>query len=467
MRPNLFLPFTVLAFAACDLSGCGDANPTPAEDGSVRAGDSDAGSMRPDAGPTNGAAVTVYDFRGNPVPDTDVVVQGSDGRVKRASKTDADGKAIVEVASGDQVTAVSLGWGEDFGPLRQFVTWQAVEPGDALQLGKPAVAYSKLGTLTVHVPGLVPGALAYRARSTGHFVDECPEEDREEHPDRRPLTYDVFRGCHRDPAHLPVLLEAIGEQDIPLAYAYQRALPTGSPELTASFAAWKTDFLSFHAEVAHLPERTPVEHLLSLDTDEGERFETQRASAPDSGSVAILAPLGLRADAWTYAAMVTDLRLGDRWRVHRGAMPLPARVETDYANDFIAGLEALSYDDGIEPHRIETNITLGAGEPARTAVIVSHELVWPDHAEQWLVVAPGGTTSIRLPELPDSLAEFRPELDRVYTRVTLVDASDLDYVDVRRHPATLMDAGELLSSLPVKATDRTLRFSQQRFRTAE
>ncbi|HLL24961.1 MAG TPA: hypothetical protein VK427_22660 [Kofleriaceae bacterium] len=158
------LSIAFLLFAAC---------------GSVKdSGTVDAGPTGPDADTSGNATVTTKGFVdgqtvGAVVADVDIISMLPNNTVLATAKTDAAGMATIKVFPGGSVVAIYKRIAPD--PAADVVVIGGVQPGDALQFGRPQISSSaagtNLGTQSYSWPAAPTAAVnSYRVQTSCAFV---------------------------------------------------------------------------------------------------------------------------------------------------------------------------------------------------------------------------------------------------------------------------------------------------------
>jgi hypothetical protein len=378
------------------------------------------------------------------------------GSLAVITATGPDGTASPVVDTGDTVTAmykVTTSVTE-----RHVMTWVGVEPGDHLTLGVPARSSGTvLGEMTVTTPGGFEGATSYHASSGCEAADAT---------EPTPLVYTLFAGCHADPTHVPVWLEARAADGHTLAYAARGDTAVVAEAASATFDAWRTDLVPFASHIDHLPRGAgPVNRHLGLLAPGGELFDVPVVSAvPASASAQV--PVGL-APSWIYADQLLE---GDgsqsRWRVVAGAAPIPMSLGFDYTSGLLAPLASLGVD-GFDPTTLFTSWSFQAGASGSTlddAVLLTYHLSGGGATGTWSMVLGPGATQARLPPVPAELSEFLPTQLPDTVDVVVIESNNADYKQLRPvFDGTAPDGARLwpLVTSPLRAG--TVRISERLF----
>jgi hypothetical protein len=245
--------------------------------------------------------------------------------------------------------------------------------------------------------------------------------------------YTLRAGCHPDPTHVPVLLEARDAEGHTLAYATRADAAVADMLASVSFDAWRTDRLSLSAHIDHLPAGAGlVQRHLGLLAPGGELFEVPVVGA-DAASATAEVPLGLT-PSWIYADHLVE---GDgtqgRWRVVAGATPIPATVGFDYQGGLLAPLGALSLE-AFDLTTLFTSWSFETGLGGSTlddAVLVTYHLTWADGSGTWSILLGPGATQTRLPPLPFELRAFVPTQVPDAIDVVAIESNNADYRQLR------------------------------------
>jgi hypothetical protein len=112
-------------------------------------------------------------------------------------------------------------------------------------------------------------------------------------------------------------------------------------------------------------------------------------------------------------------------------MPVPAQLDVTFPDDVLASVDTFSYDttDAARPITSWTYLTDGA--TTNDAVMMSVNGTFTLDFGRWTVLLPGGATMAKLPALPDSLIDFRPNGTPSYTELVVMDSSAADYDQIR------------------------------------
>lgn len=378
------------------------------------------------AAPRGRVTVTVYD-EGSPASGRWVIFQDPEGAVVRAERSGADGKASADVAAGSMVT-VALGTS-----LRALTTIAGVQPGDALTVGEAEEDESVaavVGTARVRFPSAYPGAVAYTA-SLGVGATEAVDPT-------APVPLPVLARFLVGGEKFAALGQALDASGAPLAYAFAwvpwDAAAKPGAEVDARLGAWSRDFRTFEIALVNAPPGArAAEVRFAILAHEDDRFETRPARVDLSGGrgeATFHAPRPLGAEALSRV----ELAFGgsDEAILVRREEVAAARAEIDLSAALLPRVSSAT----VAPTPLAARPLVAwkvAGDAGGADALVAR-VAWPATREHvWTIVAPPGTTRLRLPALPDALAAWRPDGRATTVAAALVDTSSYaGFEDVRR-----------------------------------
>jgi hypothetical protein len=356
-----------------------------------------------------------------------VVFHDASGRVRSTSETGADGKACGSVTSGDMVT-VAYG-----GPSFELVTVTDVRPGEEVVVGEregdsptPVV-----GIVAPRLAGPHDGATDY-ALSIG--VGQTTVRRVAERPTLQVLSDYVHEGT------FALLAEALDASGKPLAYAVARAAtPKALVPVPLVLPAWSRDWQ--HVEVALTGTPTWATELaveLELPGDPGQllkRAAHVHVAGPGESVVRFDVPKGIgRSAVVTVTASPPESRDGEHvqslWQQRFDGVP--PRVAIDLAR-LLPPVTAARVESTVDPAR--PRVSWSASDNIRDTDLSAVVVRWPEaSAHRWTLVGPPqGNGPWQLPELPDALAQWRPDGSPMTAAVGWIDASEVDgYTDVLR-----------------------------------
>ena len=451
---------SVLTVVGLCLAACGgdDDDDDDVPDGAPAPDATSPDATAPDAEPPTGlVTVTVYDQNNQLEPGADVIVQHADGTVASTTQTDENGQSTPTVIAGDMVTVAQSFASK--GTIYTLMTWTAVEPGDHLTRGTGRGDGSSFGNVTVTTPGGLKGAGIYVATSAQHFFgfDSCFDRADSTQPSPA-LSYELNASCHADQSKVPVLLLAQDETQRSLAYAASPGVTLTGGEAEVTFVDWRDDFLPFTSTVTNLPGAASVERHLALRAATGELFELDLDVDTTPGSAIADVPMDL-AQSWFYADGIRENE-SQRWRLVSGPMPIPTALSLDHATDLLAGIDSLGFTAGADVARFETTWAYqGNGDTvSRDAVLVEHELDLDAGFGFWTFVVPPDVRTLKLPALPEALAEFRPTATPRFGTVMTIETSGGGYDEVRQAVNGSLDPlGQPATTPPPGVTVRVSR----------
>jgi hypothetical protein len=399
--------------------------------------DSDAGADGGE-GPSEGqATVTVYDESGLRQSFVDVVFQNAAGEVVQKLSTNAIGQATALVHIGDQVSVTR---DTNFG-TKQVTTFVGVKPGDQLIAGNPrehARSNEPYGTLNFFVIPL--------SNASSYAVSTVCEDSIT--TDAQGLaSVSLFDSCHDPNGNIPVLALAFDAQLHALNYALRPSVPQGGVgTYTMDASEWRSDFASTAISIVNTPTtnegtRPFPNWLVQTAGREQQQFIPTIAGDPQPGdniNATALYPKGLGAafvhTVETYGSIGTVSTY--RLIAGRKRTTAPASVSID-ANDLLPQVSAREVVGSGDAARPQLTWSFESALDGVDGLIV--QLAWDANGgtlfQEWIVIAPPGTTQLKLPALPDSLAGFRPSVDSSLhiPNVVAVDLSSTSGYDAFRN----------------------------------
>jgi hypothetical protein len=406
IRLSVWMVVCALAGACGSVSADNDASPSDQPDADPNAPDADPNA--PDAQTTGPLTVTVYQENGSPQSGVSVVFQKADGSVVQRLMTDGDGEASSTVDAGDQVTVARV----TSNNTHEVFTFVGVKPGDHLHTGQPRTTLfdQSYGQLQVQLKAF-PGALSYRI-DTG-----CPYSAT---PDPNLLAkVDLYAVCHDPNGVVPVYATAYDELGRAIAYEVG-SLGGGGVGSLSMGDAWRTDFTTASFTVTDTPIESPLYPHVYLDTapaPETWSFDPTLPVSPTAGEnvngTAVLPKqLGTGyiydVEQYYYAGVQTQYRLLSQRK--SGAIAASLALDGDDLLPYITGRGLVGTGD---PTRPKLTWTVAASLGGADGGIV--QTSWYDGNAQvyhvWSLAVPPGATEVKLPALPDSLADFRPTAD--------------------------------------------------------
>lgn len=367
--------------------------------------------------------VSVYDD-GRPLADRWVVFQDADGRVVSSVRSGADGKASAELPAGSMVTVV---YGTS---VQHLITILAVEPGDDVVVGEnedEGGSGSTVAPAKIMLPGSYPAAARYGV-SLGVGSTEVVEVG-------KALAMPVLRRFVVDQKFrvLGLAFDARGEA---LAFSFDWGMlgAKDGGEAEVRLPSWSTDWREQRIVLANPPHGlTQAVGDFAIIVGEHARFERGRSEASVQGdtSLRFSVPRPLGADA-AYQVALTFGSSGDRAVLARRAKSMPPEVRLDLRAALLPRIAAARAEPGAAGRPV-VKWTVGGDATSADAMIV--QLAWPETREHvWTIVGPPTReTRLELPELPDTLREWRPDARPMVVAAGLFDASSYaGYGDVRR-----------------------------------
>lgn len=376
-----------------------DAGPVPVDADVPDAPDASDAS---DAAVAQGVSILVID-EGAPVEGVLVLFHDEDGALTGEARTDATGKVKVEDAP-SQVTVVLDGsdFSADLGA--RLFTYTHVEDGDALVVDatKQYVEGTTQGKLRVTLPGLLGGASYYQAHAapcSAYGSPAAPFEIRLEHR------------CLRSPS--TVLAAAMDEDGMPLGYAFEKGIvpPMPAPSdpqavdviLDGSWSLPDTVELT-----APNVEPDSLSAIGVLAISEGAAFPA--AGTPLSsqdGPWSFFVPAGFAEALQVYRGS-EGVGFSDLWLLRR--TPPASSVSLDFSQA-LPRITSVDMTGTTGQYEVSwtTEAPVTAIDGAVVTIMSSVEVssVGSD-IRTWTIMVPPGTTSVRTPELPASVAALAP-----------------------------------------------------------
>lgn len=388
----------------------------------------------PPAPPLGRVTVAVYE-EGAPRADRWVVFHDREGNVLARAKSGRDGKASGEVPAGGMITVAQAE------SPRHLVTFVDVQPGDAIVIGEKdeeeTVAKS-VGAARVRLASAHPGAARHVVDLGVGPTDVAPGA---------PVTLTLLDRFIHDGKRFAVLGEALDGAGEPLAFAFTwgawddaKTKTHGTADVT--LGPWSKDYRTFDVALTDPPEgATSARGTLSIFAKDEDRFDRnpRQTALPGTLSFPVPPPLG------SEASIRIEIPYGaapDRFVLLQREESLATKTVIDLREVFVPRISAAKAEptDARARPRLSWTV-LGDATRARAMDALLVRASWPPTRENvWTVVLPPGTTApIRLPELPRELAAFAPDGSPIGVAAALVEASFYDgYADVRRKGIMLL-----------------------------
>lgn len=413
------------------LRSSGTSGPAPAASASASASAGAAAEedaeLPPISGRTGRAAVVVYD-EGQPLPNRPVVFHESDGRVVASTKSGADGKASAEIHSNGMVT---VAYGTS---VRRLVTITGVEPGDEVLVGEKdddeAAAGDSVAKAKVKLPGPHPNAKRYGV-SLGVGLTDVADPN-------VPTSMPVLRRYLVDKKKFAVLGLAFEGEGDPVAYAFDwgKLGDQDGGDVAMSLPAWSKAWREHRFVLAKAPRGAEaIDAALGIVSGEdrfecGRRKTTLAADADTTLRFAVPKPLGETAQVRLEIAFGAST---DRALFSKRLKTIPTETRLDLGAVLLPRVSNAKVERKTDVARPIVRWESAADASKAKAVFV--QLTWPETKEHvWTIVAPASTMpNVRVPSLPASLAEWRPDARPIAPAIGLVEASEYEtYDDVRK-----------------------------------
>ncbi len=391
--------------------------------------------------PDGRATVRVFD-EGQPAKRR-VVFHAVDGSILESVETGDDGKAPGPIMQGAMIT---VAYGTS---VRELVTIGGVVANDELLVGEDedeGSAEKVLCTAMVSVPALPPGAT--RAHVTlGTGATEIAAD--------KPLPMSVFERYLDDKKRFRVLAEALDEQGKTIAWSQAWAdgcnREAGSVEV--KLEGWKKELRPFAIAVSNPGEAVALHSEIAVHHGDLDRFlRRKNEQRPPFGKEtrfelppAILeggTSLAYRIELFTTSPFEWSKGPIERTvlteRMSPSATP-PETIAIDLATRMLPRVTAPALETTSDPARPFVSFRIPSREGTNAAPIDADAVIvhvrWPRTREHlWtLILPPNGPRRVRLPALPDTLKDWRPDGRDVTVSVGLVDASEWSsFDDVRK-----------------------------------
>jgi hypothetical protein len=343
-----------------------------------------------------------------------VIVAGEPGRI---ALTDLDGRAAVDLASGEPLTIARYDSAFAGYELQSVL---GVEPGDELDIrfGAPA-GFERVATADVRLPGGFDNASSYAVSvgcTSALVADAAPVVS----------GLDVLARCTGPAGEFHVLAMARDGNGRPLAFSFAQYVSPTSPRTAVALPAWRTDFAEFDVEMIGLagdPDEATVE--IKLTTDAG-AFDLVTLESPDR----ILVPGAF--GGCVHSQTRIDFDGGSMQIAENHVESSPISILGDA---MLPRIEGVTFEQDATG-RFVTHQMAGAADSADA---LTAEIYWSNHT--WTVIASAGQDRLRLPSLPDDLVAWDASANSplgVLLRAVDLDAVD-DYAVIRAAPHQLFD----------------------------
>lgn len=351
------------------------------------------------------------------MPNTTLVFHRADGSVSSTQTTDGDGRVETTITAGAMVT-VPL----STSPVNTLATLAGLEPGDDLVFREPeTLGPIALGTAAVTLPGDLAGAVRYVV-DTG-----C---------DRRATTdgslgtvLNVQDTCTTSGNTFHVVATAYDSSDELVAYSALLDNTVGT-DVDVTLPAWSTELKIVPVTIENAPVEAPAAgaaRLLAYIDEIGFAVDSLNIGFFGNGTSHIDVALPGIAEGFYgalgvfYGSGITTQPDSLAISFHDRKTQIPGEIRLDAS----AGMLPRIYDyalDTTDPAR--PVVSFASDRPLEPADLTVYVLATASH--YWLVAAPPTREAFRYPELPDELAELRPNANASAIHEMIV--ADSDYV---------------------------------------
>jgi hypothetical protein len=375
-----------------------------------------------DANTTTTLTVTTYSRTGQRaiVSGVDVVVVAADGTVRDQGITDADGHATLDARDGDSVTAVYREVGG-----AEIVTYLAVRPGDEISFGRDGYFDEPSNaTMTVTWPDVA--ANQYRIYHPCGTTYEYAPSDLTATIEQRPScavdTFDLF-------------LTAFDSNGV-LIRSGKIAGTTFVDTESRPLQQWQNP-TAFTLTAVGLPEEVTSAQLEATPTVNGRRsYSVSASGTPTDGEFAQTVAWG--ATGGPVLALGLFRRNGGFGQ--QGILEPIAANATQWQAQNAITLPWIGPVIANAAAREVSWISEGEGTYDATVVFIDWERTETDGGiveTRWFFIGPPGITSIEIPELPGTLAQYAPrDTDSIdQQQVVLFDVvADDGFEQIRARP---------------------------------
>jgi hypothetical protein len=347
-----------------------------------------------DANTATTLTVTTYSRTGMRaiVSGVDVVVIAADGTVRDQGITDADGHATLDARDGDSVTAVYREVGG-----AEIVTYLGVKAGDELSFGRDGFADEPAnGTMTVTWPEV--GANQYRIYHPCGSTYEYAPSDLSATIERRPScavdTFDLFL----------VAFDSNGVLIRSGKIAGTTFVDTGS----APLAQWQNP-TAFTLSAVGLPPEVTSANLQATPMVNGRQsYQVSASGTPADGEFSQTLAWGATGSP---VLAIGLFQRGGGFGQQGVIEPIAANATQWQAQDAVT-MPWIGQVIANAAARQVTWISDGEGAHDATVVFADWERTETDGGvveTRWFFIGPPGITSIEIPELPGTLAQYAPK----------------------------------------------------------
>ena len=384
-------------------------------------------------GPAQGSATVTVTRHGVPASGVAVVYQCPDGRWADVVRTDADGRATVDVVA-DSMLTIGGPWSNDPNQFEYptLYTIMGVQPGDQLRVEPEAPAHDLLAQRDLTLPGAVSGATNYQVRSGCDHFDQFTSY---------PASVSVlaFSDCENVDNTARAWIVA-GDSTGPLAVTYADFGAT-SPEPVV-LPDWSSFLITPTVGVENAPAEAAAIETATMNAMRGEqRFSDghpTNSPAPFSGGVSGMAFYTFPQDVASELEFQVRVGYDDAQAPNGSAVfyrrePFTASHTIDMGAAALPRLASAALDTAA-PARPQVSWTTDGDLSVADAAVV--EISWlGDVQEQWLVLAPASTTApLVLPELPAIPDAAAPPAGATFDppSVRFIEADWLDFAAIKQ-----------------------------------
>jgi hypothetical protein len=409
MQHRLACLLAALTLAASACGSVSSNNPADAGEGQPDGG---GNPNEPDASTEPGVVrITVYED-GAPLAQVDVVFHNPDGTVHESKLTNSQGQAESVLEPGGLVTVAQAFGAGDY----QLTTIAGVKPGDDLVFGdQTAYDSTQLGSVSVTFPssGLPAGA------DYAQVYDGCDSTyDQVSAGVLNPTAVRIFEDCIRVGNEVHVVAVVYDVMGQPLAFTHETNVALSGSPLSASvqLPAWRTDWGAITLTANNMPANV---WRVSSELDLSARGTSYWPSDQPPDILAPPAGQPLTYD-FRFAKGFAD-QIGYGLTLFRGTEDVPEgqQLWARYI-DSPSTTETIDLATKLMPAVTVTSVTTVGGREgigwSSTAPLTGADAIYSiafwnvdPNSHQWWMLIPGDTDQFQpFPELPPTLADFRP-----------------------------------------------------------
>lgn len=385
----------------------GTANPdaTVVADGGRPANDA-ATAAEAEAGPAM-VTLVMRTASGAPAADVAIVYADATGQLTGTDKTDATGRVTRLLPSGSQVTAI-LGKADE----PRLLTITGVEPGDVLTAALPPTEEETSGSLEItSLPAGEPQGIANLVAIAGNCQNSAQA---------LPLTLSVYEDCVKA-GRFPLVVVASNGNGAFLGYTHQKGiqlvpdggLPDSGVLSVAMNGSWVTTSTTADIQATHVTGDPDGRGTLTHVTGGVETWETQYFDAIDDAGVT-----NMTFQTYTGFADFLQREVAIRTSDNNNGVAYTALASRGGSNatlDVSQALPALTGAtvDSTTPARPMVAWTSSSPITGADGAVV--DLRWYFQADggryiygDWTFVTAPGATSVKAPQLPETLSSWQP-----------------------------------------------------------